>query len=470
MEIKLKNIGVNRWQIERLPQMKADAVVYTKEELLEKVKEDRSLEQLVQSASLPKLISPVVAMPDVHEGFGLPIGGVMATDGLVSSGAVGMDINCGVRMLYSQLKYDAKVFSEELLRLLMNKIQREIPVGLGQGRRDTIPNLPFRNIIHHGAQALIKKGYGEREDEESIEEYGKLAGADPNNLSEKAIRRAEKQVGTLGSGNHFIEIQVLEKIFDQALAKKWELFENQICVMIHSGSRALGHQTCIDYTNKFFKEESKYGIKAPTHNLAVLPADSPTGAAYLSAMAGCVNFAFANRQLMAHYVRDVFKRVFKNKESRLAFLYDVAHNIAKWEKHQNKQVLVHRKGATRALPAGHEQNPKHYLETGHPAIVPGSMGTSSYVMVGLPDAKETYFSINHGAGRSMSRGQAKRTIQKEEFEKKMGQILCNKPFHVIADEAPQAYKDIDLVVETLVEAKLSKKVCRLRPLAVIKGD
>jgi len=316
VEIKLKNIGTNRWQIERLPGMKADAIIFAKKELLEKVKEDRSLEQLVQSASLPKVISPLVAMPDVHEGFGLPIGGVMATDGLVSSGAVGMDINCGVRLLYSQLKYDPKVFSQELLRLLMNKIQREIPVGLGQGRRETIPNLPFRDVIHHGAQALIKKGYGEKEDKESIEEYGKLAGADPKNLSERAIRRAEKQVGTLGSGNHFIEIQVLEEVFDNDLAKKWGLFENQVCVMIHSGSRALGHQTCIDYTNKFFKEEANYGIRAPTHNLAALPADSPTGAAYLSAMAGCVNFAFANRQLMAHYVRDVFSRVFKNKDSK----------------------------------------------------------------------------------------------------------------------------------------------------------
>lgn len=470
MEIKLKNIGLNRWQIERLPEMKADAVIYAKEELLEKVKEDRSLEQLVQSASLPKVISPVVAMPDVHEGFGLPIGGVMATNGLVSSGAVGMDINCGVRFLYSQLQYEPKVFSPELLRLLMSRIQREIPVGLGQRRRESIPNLPFRDIIHHGAQALIKKGYGEREDSESIEEYGKMAGADPNNLSDRAISRAEKELGTLGSGNHFIEIQVLEKVFEKDLAQKWGLFENQICVMIHSGSRALGHQTCIDYTNRFFREEAKYGIKAPIYNLASLPADSPTGAAYLSAMAGCVNFAFANRQLMAHYVREVFSQVLRTPDSKLQTLYDVAHNIAKWERHQGKEVLVHRKGATRALPAKHEQNPKHYLETGHPAIVPGSMGTSSYVMVGLPQTAETYYSINHGAGRAMSRGEARRTIKKEEFEKKMGEILYNKPFHVISDEAPQAYKDIDLVVETLVEAGLSKKVCRLRPLAVIKGD
>jgi tRNA-splicing ligase RtcB len=473
MEIKLKNIGLNRWQVEKLPQMKADAVVYVKEELLKHVQEDRSLEQLVQSASLPQLISPVVAMPDVHEGFGLPIGGVMATEGLVSSGAVGMDINCGVRLLCSQLKYDPKVFSKELLRLLMNRIQREIPVGLGQKRKQTIPNLLFREIIYHGAEALIKKGYGEKEDLNSIEENGRMAGANLENLSEKAIKRAEKELGTLGSGNHFIEIQVIEKIYDQTLAKKWGLFVNQVCVMIHTGSRALGHQTCLEYTHKFFKEEEKYGIKAPTHNLAVLPTDSPLGAAYLSAMAGCVNFAFANRQLIAHDVRGVFKRVFKGKESRLTLLYDVAHNIAKWEPlacAQGKLALIHRKGATRALPAGHKQNPQQYLETGHPAIVPGSMATASYVMVGLPATEETYFSINHGAGRRMSRGEAKRVIHKEAFEEKMGSVLYNKPFQVIADEAPQAYKDIDLVIATLVEAGLSKQVCRLRPLAVIKGD
>lgn len=469
MEIKLKKIGLNRWQIEKLPGMKAETVIYAKKELLDQVRKDRSLEQLVQSASLPKVISPVVAMPDVHEGFGLPIGGVMATDGLVSSGAVGMDINCGVRLLFSQMKYEAKTFSEETLRLLIHKIEREIPVGLGGRHRQPVP-LPFQEIIIHGAQALVKNGYGFPEDPESIEENGKLSGADPTNLSPRAIDRAKRQVGTLGSGNHFIEIQIIKEVFDQDLAKKWGLFENQVCVMIHTGSRALGHQTCIDYTNRFFKEEAKYGIKAPTYNLAALPSDSPTGSAYLSAMAGCVNFAFANRQLIGHFVRQVFSQVFKVKEAKLTLLYDVAHNIAKWEKHQGKEVLVHRKGATRALPAKHEQNPKHYLETGHPAIVPGSMGASSFVMAGLPQAEETYYSINHGAGRAMSRGEAKRTIQKQDFEQKMSEIIYNKPFHVIADEAPQAYKDINLVIETLVEAEIAQKIARLYPLAVIKGD
>lgn len=477
MEIRLKKIGVNRWQIERLPGMKAEAIVYAKEELLEQVRKDRSLEQLAQSSSLPKVISPVVAMPDVHEGFGLPIGGVMATNGLVSSGAVGMDINCGVRLLTSQMEYNPKTFSKETLRTLINAIERLIPVGLG-GRRRERPPIPFPKIIIEGAAGLIQAGFGQKEDTESIEENGKLEGAKTEHLSPVAIRRAERQLGTLGSGNHFIEFQVLKEIFDQNLAKKWGLFENQICIMIHTGSRALGHQTCLDYTKRFAQEESKYGIKAPVRNLASLPADSPTGSAYLSAMAGSVNFAFANRQFITYFVRQVFERFFKTDKAKLKLIYDVAHNIAKWERHKvttnNKQqttkVLVHRKGATRALPAGHEQNPKHYFETGHPAIVPGSMGTPSFVLVGLPGAEKTYFSVNHGAGRAMSRGEAKRTIRKEDFEKQMEDIVYNKPFHVISDEAPGAYKDISLVVETLVEAEIAKKVCRLHPLGVIKGD
>lgn len=469
VEIKLKKIGVNRWQIERLPGMRAEAVVYAKKELLDQVKKDRSLEQLVQSASLPKVITPVVAMPDVHEGFGLPIGGVMATDGLVSSGAVGMDINCGVRLLTSQMEYSPKTFSPETFRTLIHAIERVIPVGLG-GRHREKPPIPFKKIIIEGAVGLIKTGFGRPQDTESIEENGKLEGVNLENLSPVAIRRAEKQLGTLGSGNHFIEFQVLKKIFDQDLAKKWGLFENQICIMIHTGSRALGHQTCLDYTKRFFQEESKYDIKAPVYNLASLPADSPTGSAYLSAMAGAVNFAFANRQFITYYVRQVFERFFKTNKAKLALLYDVAHNIAKWEIHHGKKVLVHRKGATRALPAEHPQNPEHYLETGHPAIVPGSMGASSYVMVGLPAAEQTFYSINHGAGRTMSRGEAIRSIKKEDFEQKMGTIIYNMPFRKIVDEAPQVYKDIDLVVKTLVEAQIAKTVARLRPLAVIKGD
>lgn len=468
-EIKLKSIGINRWQIEKQPGMKARVIIYAKDELIAQLKTDQSLIQLVQSASLPKVISPVIAMPDVHQGFGLPIGGVMATNNLVSAGAVGMDINCGVRLLFSGLKYEKRAFSPERLRLLMHKIESLIPTGLGSKHRQQIANLNFSEVIIQGVKALVKKNYATAPDLESIEENGCLPGAELRYLSPRAIKRAEKQLGTLGSGNHFIEIQQLTKIFDQNLAGKWGLFENQICVMIHSGSRALGHQTCLDYTQKFFQEEHKHGIKAPVRNLASLPADSPTGTAYLSAMAGCVNFAFANRQLMTHFVRQVFWEVFRKPESELILLYDVAHNIAKWEIYRGKKVLVHRKGATRALPAGHPQNPKHYLAIGHPAIVPGTMGTASYIMVGLPKTEETFYSINHGAGRTMSRGEAMRSIKKEDFEQKMGTIIYNMPFHKIADEAPQAYKNIDLVIGTLVEAGLTKKVAQLEPLVVIKG-
>jgi len=469
MEIKLKKIGINCWEFQKQPGMNARVIIYAKKELLDQIYHDQSLIQLIQSASLPKVFSPVVAMPDIHEGFGLPIGGVMATNGLVSSGAVGMDINCGVRLLFSQMKYDPKTFSPEILRLLIRKIEREVPVGLGGKHQKVFQKISFEEIVSNGVKTLVKNGFAFPQDLESIEENGCLSEAEIRHLSPTAIKRAQKELGTLGSGNHFIEIQVIKEIFIPELANQWGLFEGQICVMIHTGSRALGHQTCLDYTQRFFQEEKKYGIKAPVRNLASLPADSPTGAAYLSAMAGCVNFAFANRQLITWFVRKIFQEVFKNSQAKLTLLYDVAHNIAKWEEHQGKKLLVHRKGATRALPASHPQNPPKYLETGHPAIVPGSMGTASYVMVGFPPAAQTFYSINHGAGRKMSRSEAIRTIKKEDFEQKMGTIIYNMPFHKIVDEAPQAYKDIDLVVETLVEAGLTKKVCRLEPLAVIKG-
>ncbi len=296
---------------------------------------------------------------------------------------------------------------------------------------------------------------------------GQMKEANFQSLGEKAVSRALKQIGTLGSGNHFIEIQRIEKIFDPNIAKSWSLQENQICVMVHSGSRALGQQTCVDFTNLFWQLEEKYKLNIPRKGLAALPIDTPEGKRYFSAMAACVNFAFCNRQMMTYFIRQVFK---KNYNVQLNLLYDVAHNIAKWESFDGKWLLIHRKGATRALPANHPQNPKIYHETGHPAIVPGSMGTASYIMVGLAKNKETFYSINHGAGRLMSRTQAKREIKEADFTNLMKDIVYNKPFRVIADEAPQAYKNISEVVDTLVDAGLTKKVAKLVPLAVIKGD
>jgi tRNA-splicing ligase RtcB len=469
--MELLEIGVNQWRIKKQAGMKAEAVVFVKEAMLPQIKEDLSLTQLVQSASLPNLVSPVVGMPDIHEGFGLPIGGVMAATNLVSSGAVGMDINCGVRLLTTPFTYHPKQLDRRLLRSLMTAMEKSIPVGLGSRRKEGLPaGVDFEGCVVDGVLALAKAGFATEGDLASCEENGRMAGAEIKHLSPKALKRASNQLGTLGSGNHFIEIQVLKKIFDSDKASVFGLFENQVCLMVHCGSRALGHQTCLDYTARFAQAAQKYNLSFPTRNLASLPADSPEGKAYLSAMAGAVNFAFANRQFITHKIRQVFGAFFRKEKPKLRLVYDVAHNIAKWESHQGKKVLVHRKGATRALPAKHPQNPKKYLTTGHPAIVPGSMGSASFVMVGLPEAEKTYFSINHGAGRAMSRRAAKSTIQKADFEKKMAEILYNKPFRVIADEAPQAYKDINLVTETLVEAKIAQKVAQLRPLAVIKGD
>jgi len=488
MNYNCKKIGINKYQLEKLPGMKVEVIIYAKEEMLPQLQKDLSLSQLAEAAMLPGVISPVIGMPDIHEGFGLPIGGVMATKNLISVGAVGMDINCGVRLLTSSLTYDRKKFSPEVLRTLINKIQREIPIGVGNERRESLPKLSFEEIVINGAEAVIKNGYGTKDDLDSTEENGKMVGARFKALTPKAIQRAKKQIGTLGSGNHFIELQKVNEIYDQEIAKKFGLFENQFCLMLHSGSRALGHQTCIDYSEIFWGLEEKYGIKVPRKGLAALPMETKEAKNYFSAMAASVNFAFANRQVMTFFVRQVFEQILKDKNPQLTLLYDVAHNIAKWEEHKIKnekvkmkndieklkngkcKILVHRKGATRALPAGHPLLPEKFKETGQPAIIPGSMGTASYVLVGLPKASETFFSVNHGAGRMMSRGEAFRTISKDKFETSMKEIIHNLPYQKIADEAPDAYKNIHEVVDTLVEAGITKKVAKLIPLAVVKGD
>jgi tRNA-splicing ligase RtcB (3'-phosphate/5'-hydroxy nucleic acid ligase) len=465
-QLKLTKAGINKYKLSKIPSMKAEAYVYTTEKLLSHIKDDLSLQQLQEAASLPKVISPVIGMPDIHQGFGLPIGGVMATKGLISVGAVGMDINCGVRLLKSKLEYNSDDFSQNKLKTLINQIERLIPVGLGQKHKQKI-GLDLKRVCEQGVEYLVGQNYALKEDLERIEEKGRMKEAEYKALSQRAISRAIKQIGTLGSGNHFIEIQKISKIFDNKIAKAWGLFKNQVCIMVHSGSRALGHQTCNDFTSLFWKKKNKYNLDIPRKGLAALPLDTQEGKQYFAAMAASVNFAFSNRAMMTYFLRQVFK---KNFNTSLDLLYDVAHNIAKWEPYDNKWILVHRKGATRALPAGHQQNPKEYKNTGHPAIVPGSMATSSYVLVGLDKNKETFYSVNHGAGRTMSRTQAKKQIQKNEFEEKMKDIVYNKPFHVIADEAPQAYKNIVEVIDTLVKAGLTKIIARLEPLAVIKGD
>lgn len=475
MEISFEKSGINKYRLKKIPGMKVEAVFYAKEEFLPLLEKDLSLQQLAEAAMLPQVVSPVIGMPDIHEGFGLPIGGVMATEGLISVGAVGMDINCGVRLLTSKIAFDPNEFNQERLRLLINKIVKQIPIGVGGERKSLPSRITFEGICLEGAKEVIRAGYGEKDDIFSIEEEGKLEGARIEAITPKAIKRAPKEIGTLGSGNHFIEIQKVEKIYDKELAEKWGLFEGQICIMIHSGSRALGHQTCTDYTEIFWKVKDKYKVEIPRKGLAALPVETKEGQDYFAAMAASVNFAFANRQLMTFFVREAFADLFAGSD--LALLYDVAHNIAKWEpvinsksEIRNSKFLIHRKGATRVLPPKHPLLPEKFKETGQPAIVPGSMGTASFVLAGTALAKETFYSVNHGAGRVMSRTEAFKQISKDEFEISMGKIVYNLPFHKIADEAPQAYKDIDLVVDTLVEAGITKKVAKMVPLGVIKGD
>ncbi len=474
--MKLKKIGPNQYQLPRTPAMKAEAVIYLKPSMLSQIQKDLSLSQLSEAATLPGVVSPVIGMPDIHEGFGLPIGGVMATTGLISAGAVGMDINCGVRLIATNLNYDSQLFTPQTLTTLIRKIEQVIPVGVG-GKRKRLPaKITIRDVVLGGAEFVVKSGYGKLSDLESIEEGGKLDGARFEALTPKATKRANLEIGTLGSGNHFIEIQKVAEVFDPPVAKVFGLTKNQICLMIHCGSRALGHQTCTDYSEIFWAAKDKYKMEIPRKGLAALPIETPEGQNYFAAMAASVNFAFANRQLIMFDLEKMFTHFFGGG-LKFNLVYDIAHNIAKWEPTStlNSQLstlklLVHRKGATRALPAHHPQNPKKYMSTGHPAIVPGSMGTPSYVLVGLPKARETFYSVNHGAGRTMSRKEAIKTIRERDFVERMGSVIYNLPFRKIADEAPQAYKDIDDVVETLVEAGLTKKVAKLEPLAVVKGD
>ncbi|KUK08589.1 MAG: Uncharacterized protein XD49_1372 [Caldanaerobacter subterraneus] len=464
--------GINKWRIPKFGKMRVDAVVYVNDSLKELLRDDQSLRQLVNAASLPGVVEPVIGMPDIHEGFGLPIGGVMAIEekGVISAGAVGYDINCGVRLVRSDLEAD--YFTKDILYKLIERIEHYVPTGIGKkGKHKGITRVIFDDVVHNGVEAVIKAGFGKKSDLEYIEEGGKLEGADISAVSEEAQERGEEQLGTLGGGNHFIEIQKVEEILEENLAEKFGLFKGQLAVMIHTGSRGFGHQIATDYTKILWEAAKRYGIEVPEKGLAAAPIKSKEGQNYYKAMAAAVNFAFSNRQIIMFDVIRAFEDVLKKSEEEMGFklVYDVAHNIAKWEVHGGKRMLVHRKGATRALPAGHPQNPPSYRDTGHPALIPGSMGTGSYVVVGTEKAAETFYSVNHGAGRRLSRNQAKK-ISKEEFERSMGDVVYNvRSYKDIVDESPLAYKDVEAVVSVLEERGITIPVAKLIPLAVVKG-
>ncbi len=457
--------------------MQVPARAYVSAEMLEDAFRDRSLGQLVNIATLPGIINYSLAMPDMHEGYGFPIGGVAAMDakgGVISPGGVGYDINCGMRLLKSDfLEKDIRPY----LEALATEIQKEVPSGLGRGRQIKIDISSIDKILENGAQRLVEQGYGQKEDLENCESQGRLPQADASAVSDHAKNRGRDQVGTLGSGNHFMEVQKVDEVFNEEVASTFGLFKDQIVIMIHTGSRGLGHQIATDYIRLMMGAMAKYGIKLPDRELAACPINSSEGKRYFSAMACGANYAWANRQMIANFVRKAWKSVLGEKASPLIPLYDVAHNIAKIEKHnvngKEIEVVLHRKGATRAFPPDHPEIPEKYQEVGQPVIIPGSMGTASYVLVGTKEGKEAWFSTCHGAGRTMSRHEAMRRVSGQEVIKSLeskGIIVKCWSSKGIAEEAPMAYKDVEQVVDVVHQAGLSKKVVRLVPLAVIKGE
>lgn len=479
---QLVRIDDYRW---RIPEnykagMRVPGLIYASKEMLESIHEEQTPEQVANVAFLPGIVGCSLAMPDIHWGYGFPIGGVAAMDvkdGVVSPGGVGYDINCGVRLLRTSLS-EAEV--RPRISQLIDALFHEIPSGLGSEGKIRVSQKEMGHLMVEGARWAVKRGLGFEEDLEATEEGGCLKGADPSKVSDKAIKRGMPQTGTLGSGNHFLEIQVVKQIFDPQVANVMGITDvGQILVLIHTGSRGLGHQICTDHLRVMEQAVSKYAINLPDRQLACAPIGSREGQDYLAAMACAANYAWANRQCIAHWVRESFSRIFGKTVEQLGMkqIYDVAHNIAKIEEHaidgRNVRVCVHRKGATRALPAGHRDTPTRYKEVGQPVLVPGDMGRCSFVAVGTQKAmSESFGSTCHGAGRVLSRGAAKRAIRGMDIIRELqGRGIVVKAENVsgLAEEASQAYKDVTEVVEVVHQAGISRKVAMAVPMGVIKG-
>lgn len=476
---QLEKLDDCRWLVPRgtRPGMLTDALVYTNETLLKDFINDLSLEQAVNVAMLPGIAGRSLAMPDIHQGYGFPIGGVAATlpdeGGVVSPGGVGFDINCGVRLLASTLTVDQV---RPKIRELVNQLFRDIPSGTGRKGFIQISHKDLERVLAEGAAWMVENGYGNPEDLTHCEESGAIDGADPEAVSDQAKKRGLPQIGTLGSGNHFLEVQYVERVFDPGVAQAMGLYENEVVVLIHSGSRGLGHQVCTDYLRDMGAAMKRYGIELPDRQLACVPVHSKEGQEYLGAMRAAANFAWANRQGISHFTRGAFKRIFGEKEE-LRLVYDVCHNIAKLERHQvggrDRKVMVHRKGATRAFPASRPEVPDAYKTCGQPVLIPGSMGTASYVLVGAEGSlKESFGTTCHGAGRVMSRTAAKKSEfahnARERLEER-GVIVRSETRDGISEEIPEAYKDVDAVIDVVHNAGLSRRVARLKPIGVIKG-
>ena len=462
------------------PGMNVDGLIFANETLIETVRKDQALDQVANVATLPGIQSASLAMPDIHWGYGFCIGGVCATDpeegGVISPGGVGYDINCGVRLVKTNLFLDDV---KPHLRELVKNLFHTIPAGVGKSGRYKYDAKETRRLMGEGPTFVIDRGLGVQRDLEHTEALGRIDGADPSEVSDHAVKRGAEQCGTLGSGNHFLEVQVVESIADEDVAKAFGLELNQICVMIHSGSRGLGYQVCDDALAQFRTAPGKYGITLPDRQLACAPVNSPEGQKYIGAMRAAANFGFCNRQLLMQQTRDVFADTFGRgwEDLGMELLYDVAHNITKLEDHtvdgKRKKVWVHRKGATRAFPAGHPEVPEAFRAVGQPVIIPGDMGRASWILVGAPGSMEKTFGTTcHGAGRAMSRTAAKADAVGRRIDKELesrGVIAMASSRQGLAEEQPKAYKNVDDVVDTVHAAGLSRKVARMRPIGVIKG-
>jgi tRNA-splicing ligase RtcB len=477
---KLTKLDDYRWQIEKdyKSGMRVPGLVYADEHMLEHIREEQALEQVANVAFLPGIVGKSLAMPDIHWGYGFPIGGVAATgadNGVISPGGVGFDINCGVRLLRTNLtEKEVKPKLEELLPLLF----ANIPSGLGSEGRIRLKEKEIDKVLIKGAAWAVEHGYGEEEDLEFTEEGGCMKGADPSQVSEKAKKRGIPQLGTLGSGNHFLEVQVVDEIYQPDVAKVFGIEKvGQVLLLIHTGSRGFGHQVCDDHLRTMGTAVKNYGIVLPDRQLACAPVKSPEGKAYLAAMACAANYAWTNRQCISHWARECFANIFGKKDLGMRLVYDVAHNIAKIERYKvdgkEMPLCVHRKGATRAFPAGHPDVPSRYRHVGQPVLIPGDMGRCSYVAVGTETAvKETFGSTCHGAGRVKSRSEAKRSLRGVDIAaelKAKGIIVMATSKSSLAEEASEAYKDVTEVVHITDGAGISCKVAKARPLGVVKG-
>ena len=471
-----------RWRLPRDESrgMRTDGIVFADAELFKDLRADPALGQVADVACLPGIVGSSLAMPDCHYGYGFPIGGVAAFDvatGIISPGGVGYDINCGVRLLRSDLTLaDVKGKLEQLA----SAINVRIPAGPGEKGQLRLSSEELSEVLVQGPSWVVSRGLGVPEDLEHTEDRGLLPGADPAALSQRAYERGAPQLATLGGGNHFLEIQVVDHIYDRERAGVFGIAdENQICVMIHCGSRGLGHQVCEDALDDMAVAVRKYGIELPDKQLACAPVDSPEGRHYLAAMAAAANYAWANRQAIMHFVREAFEQVLGRGWHQLGLhlVWDVAHNVAKFEEHRlggvSKRLCVHRKGATRSFPAGRPELPADYRPHGQPVLVPGDMGSASYLLVGTPEALElSWGSTCHGAGRVLSRHAAMKKHPSGQVRRELearGIVIRASGRETLAEEAPDAYKDVDRVVEVCHQAGLSHKVARMRPLAVVKG-